>query len=152
MWDTNSNPKCPTLWDNVAQGVSGCLKVFQRIPGPTPNFLRPTRTWKANTRKLAQSSLMCDSIQSCQSYKRQGSTKLSLLSEITESPNSHGNYSLEFTRKKSRKCVFWQKHVHVCQLWVYVTERSVCDRKKSLWKNRDCAIEKSLCHRKKFLS
>ena len=46
MWDTNSNPKCPTLQDNFEQGVSGCSKVFQvfqRIPGPTLNVLRPTR-------------------------------------------------------------------------------------------------------------
>ena len=31
MWDTNSNPKCPTFQDNFEQGVSGCSKVFQGV-------------------------------------------------------------------------------------------------------------------------
>ena len=46
MWDTNSNPKCPTFQDNFEQGVSGRSKVFQVfqcLPGPTPSVLRPTK-------------------------------------------------------------------------------------------------------------
>ena len=89
----------------VAPAVNPCI-----VPPPTPH-VSPVGHGR---------SVHHDHLQ------QQGSTNLlSLLSEITETPTSHGNFSWEFRYKKPKKCNYLSQKVFLQQK--PVTERSFCD-------------------------
>ena len=108
---------------------------------------------------------------------RQGSTKLlSSLSEITETPNFHRNFSQKFTGKNLIFFILIESsicHRKMWQILVYVTEKRFCKRKKGLgstWQPLEKTIValaesswlkltlansvtgRSFCYRKKILS
>ena len=79
--------------DNVDNIEEGGLKKVKKVETNHKEISSEGEEWMASLRLKVEGE--------------QGSTKLlSLLSEITETPNSHGNLSLDFTRKKLRKCIF----------------------------------------------
>ena len=67
--------------------------------------LSSLEVWPQHAIKKSEKVYECDKF-----AVQQGSTKLlSLLSEITETSTSHGNFPCEFMHKKPNKCIFCHK-------------------------------------------